>query len=458
MFEFDTSEYAKAEKALVVLNELETKIQRGGVSRQDVQYGLEAAEDFFKLPARTVVQSFTAESSITNRAIALEAVSQGKKIGVSIMVGVIIALLTKIIAYFFSDGPSSSSGGTGSGSPYQKKMDSAMKLIADLREKEEKGVADLHAALERAQRLDLLKDVLRKQEPETFMRENPYTRVGFEILCSNHSRYLTVAANLTSSRSNENLINIYYNYVEMINATIGIFANELDKMFKFFNSPSPITEIPLGMVNCLDQTNVIMERLIQSLEKNKLIGPNGVIDQEEMEKGDLQVSLMNPALRKLAKFNMIIGGLGASFSNIQLRKWDEPADFVVKLTVDTPSLLKDILTSDLVKAWEGQETQQHLDSRVVESLGEHIKYIKERIDSPEWEKYLADPDLQGPARNVKHFVDSFYAALSVSVKQSGFLPLWSNQILSGIKEALGISKEFFVQVEKADKQKIIDNN
>lgn len=213
---FDTTKFDSTFRSVAALEQLQEKIKTHGVSRADIQYALEAAE-FYKLPERYPLQSFTAEVSKTNMSIALETMSTGKQIGISVITGLVVGIITKLLHWFLSGGSSGSSSSGGGGGFYPKLVTTTL-AAAERTKTTAAKVEEMLANLDSPppppiEVLEELKAITDGSNPLDYLRDNVRLRVGIELFFD-PSQPLAKTARAMTTKKMDNIVQLYIGIVE----------------------------------------------------------------------------------------------------------------------------------------------------------------------------------------------------------------------------------------------------
>ncbi len=456
---FDFTEYDKAQKSLTILRDIQNNAKVNGISRDDIKYALEAAE-IFQLPARYPVNSFTAEPSSTNLAVAIESLSEGQKLGYSILTGVIVGLLAKIITHFFSGSSgSSSSGGL---APYIKMQNKTLEQLENLRKiaELEKEKADEIATVET--RRKAMRKVLGDVEISEYMTQHPYTRIAFETLCSQGGKFRNCSAYLGEQHKRENLRNIYVYLIEELNDSLGDMIIVADAIKEWVYARrrggnrekvvEPRVQVPGHVLDKFISTGT--KTIFDLLASNKIVGPGMMIDVTPPEVwSGVPIPTEDIPLFTLIETFKYMHQLNGDSSGI---KFAESADYLDRLITTRDTLPTKVANSNILNAWEPlpkAEAKEYDPMNLATRLNERIS---KDYSKAEWEKLFSEPDDKGYSSDKESdYLASttfqmawvYFAAVQNLYKESAILLKMANDVIAGLHDALRIVEHYHKELK-----------
>lgn len=466
MFEF--AEYDKAQKALMILRDIQENAKVNGISRNDIKYALEAAE-YFQLPVRYPVNSFTAEPSKTNLNIALESLSEGQRLGYSVLTGIIVALLAKIITYFFS-GSSGGSGGSGSLAPYIKMQNKTLEQLENLRKiaELEKEKADEIATVET--RRKAMRKVLGDVEISEYMVQHPYTRIAFETLCSHNGKFRNCSAYLGEQHKRENLRNIYVYLMEELNDSLDDMIIVADAIKEWVyerrrggnreRAVEPRIQVPGHVLDKFISTGT--KTIFDWLAANKIVGSGMMINVTPPEVwSGVPIPTEDIPLFTLIETFKYMAQLNGDSSGI---KFAESADYLDRLITTQDTLPTKVANSNIFNAWAPLPKAEAKEYDPMNRATRLNERISKDYSKAEWEKLFSEPNDKGYSSDKEsdHLAGTtfqmswvYFEAVQNLYKESAILLKMANDIIAGLHDALRIVEQYHKEI-KADDDKSED--
>jgi hypothetical protein len=460
---FDYAEYDKAQKALTVLRDIQENVKVNGVSRADITYALEAAE-IFKLPNRYPVNSFTAEASSTNLDVALESLSEGQRLGYSILTGVIVGLLAKIISYFFTGG---SSGGSGSSAPYIAKQNHTLEQFANLKKIAvlERERADEIASM--GVRRKAMRKVLGDVEISEYMLQHPYTRIAFETLCSHNAKFRKCTSFLGELQKRENLRSIYVFIMQELNDSLLEMIETADAIKEWVYARrrggnrekviEPRLQIPGPM---LDRFIARGTKSVHGwLAANNIVGPGMMIDVTPPDeyKG-VPIPTEDIPLFLLIETFKFMNQMSSDPTGI---KFAEPTDYLDRLITAKEKLLLRVTSSTVLEEWEPLPNATPKDYDPMDRATLLNKRVSKAYDKTEWNTLFSKPKPDGKDGDEESdwfvgeswkLVDIYFDGVQSLYKESAILLKMANDIISGMHDALRIVDKYQKELKTETKE------
>lgn len=462
---FDFTEYDKTVRALRVLQDIKANAKVNGVSRDDIKYALEAAE-IFKLPDRYPVNAFTAEPSKTNLNVALESLSKGEQIGYSILTGVIVGLLVKIISFFFTG------GGSGGSAPYIAKQNNVLEQYENL-----KKIAELQK--ERNDEIQAtetkraaLRKVLGDVDVSEYMIQHPYTRIAFETLCSHSAKFRKCTAYLGEDHKRENLRMVY----------VYILAEMNDALAEMIKMADAIKEWAYARKRGGDRERVIEDQIKipgpifdkfirtgvpkvnQWLAANGLVGSGLLIDVPEPETyTGLPIPPEDRAFFTLVEVFRFMHRLESENTGIMFA---ESADFLDRLITDREKLLNRVVSSKILDDWKPLPVANEKDYDPMNQAVSLNERFSKSYDRKEWNVLFSAPDKKGYSSDEEadwfvgesfQVTQIYFDASQQMYKESAILLKLSNDIISGLHDALRIVEKYHKELQSSSKDKKDDD-